>query len=204
MERVLGNLYNAQEDMFCFQFKYQPEIETLRQLVSAVASICDPMGLVAVVVIVGKALIQSAWKKKTRWDEPLPEYIRKQWRKWNESLNHLTTLKIPRCLKHPVSEEQPRQQPLHVFCDASELAFGAVAYLRLRYDNFVHVSFVMARTRVAPIRPMTIPRLELQAAVLGYRLSLTLVKELDWGEIPVIYWTDSQTVLQWLNSRSEL
>lgn len=83
MERMLGNWYNAEED---FQHKHQDGVQTLRQLVSAFATIFDSLGLLVSIVIVGKMLIQRAWKKKTKWDEQLPEDILQDWKRWNGSL----------------------------------------------------------------------------------------------------------------------
>lgn len=84
---------------------------------------------------------------------------------------------------------------LHVFCYASEAAFGAVAYLRSKSAMCVTTSCIMVKSRSAPLRPLTILKLELQGAVLGYHMGKTNVNELKMREHP-IWWKDSQTVLQ--------
>jgi len=56
-----------------------------------------------------------------------------------------------------------------VLCDASEQAFAAVAYWRITSQDKTEVAFAMEKSRVAPLKPMSIPRLELQAAVMGTR-----------------------------------
>ena len=92
------------------------------------------------------------------------------------------------------------QLSLHIFCDASSKAFAAVAYLRVVHADGVDCTLVAAKARVSPLKPMSIPRLELQAAVLGVRLSEMLKKEHDliWQE--TVFWSDSRTVLQWIRS----
>ena len=93
---------------------------------------------------------------------------------------------------------------LHTFCDASEKGLGAVSYLRFTSkDNVFHCSFVMAKSKVAPLRKRTIPRLELSAAVVGVQLSSFLQSELDYNIDSVHYWTDSTSVLQFINNESK-
>lgn len=90
---------------------------------------------------------------------------------------------------------------LHVFADASEDAFGAVAYLRHEYtDSTISCTLVLSKTRLAPVKPLTIPRLELQAAVLATRVAQTIMKELEVSTEQVTYSTDSMTELQYIYS----
>ena len=89
---------------------------------------------------------------------------------------------------------------LHVFCDASENAFVAIANLRYQHQDNVHVILEMAKTRVAPLKPMSILRLELQAAVMGSCLAATLKKEFDIKIASTQFWMESQMVLHWIRS----
>lgn len=89
---------------------------------------------------------------------------------------------------------------LHVFCDASEVAFGAVCYLKTNCGEKKHSSIIFAKSRVAPIKTLSIPRLELQAAVLGTRIAKTVQNELRLPVGKCCYWTDSEIVLRWLNT----
>ena len=95
---------------------------------------------------------------------------------------------------------------LHIFCDASELAYGSVAYLRFTMKEGDHIcSFVMSKSRLEPIKKITLPRLELNAAVSGARLSHMLLHELDFPIERVQYWTDSTLALQYVkNSKHRL
>ncbi|CAG7720615.1 unnamed protein product [Allacma fusca] len=88
---------------------------------------------------------------------------------------------------------------LHIFGDASEKAFAVVAYLRISWKNVIHVTFLMAKSKVTPLKPVSIPRLELQAALLGCRMAKTIVQEQRIKIDTVWFWSDSKTVLHWLN-----
>ncbi|XP_055604945.1 uncharacterized protein LOC129753176 [Uranotaenia lowii] len=90
--------------------------------------------------------------------------------------------------------------PIHVFTDASEAAYGCVAYLRVVVDETVRCSLGMSRSKVSPIQQLSIPRNELQAAVLGARLADTVQKNHRLPITQRYFWTDSQTVLSWIRS----
>lgn len=110
----------------------------------------------------------------------------------------LSKITLPR---HHGREESSRQ--LHVFCDASERAYGSVAYLRCQdASGQVSVSFLMARSKVAPKRQLSMPRLELSAALSGAQLAHLLQGELTLPIESTFLWSDSTTVLLWMNSDS--
>lgn len=87
---------------------------------------------------------------------------------------------------------------MHIFCDASQVAYGACLYVRSTSDNAVLVRLLSAKSRVAPIKPTTIPRLELCAALVGVRLYEKVLSSLRVQVRSVIFWTDSTIVLGWL------
>ena len=91
---------------------------------------------------------------------------------------------------------------LHVFTDASEFAYGAAAYIKVTNETGIHVSLLMGKSRVAPLKCISIPRLELTAAAVGAKLSRFIMDELDVDDITVHYWTDSMTVLRYLRNVS--
>ena len=110
-----------------------------------------------------------------------------------------STCKIPRWIGS--GTENPTDRQLHVFTDASEKGFGSIAYLRtLHHNGEVTVSFIMAKYRVAPLLPQTIPRLELQGAVTSFRLAHMVRSTIHFPEENVFYWTDSKIVVQWICS----
>ena len=137
--------------------------------------------------------MQRLWMLNLEWDEPLAELESDQWSEWLQELHLLSEITVPRCISPTLGEAVSRQ--FHVFCDASEAAFGAVIYLRTSLSNGKHhCSFVMSKTRVAPLKQMSIVRLELQAAVLAARLMDTVLKEATVVADAVVFWSDSKVV----------
>ena len=165
-ERTLGVIWNTEEDTMSFRVTETHAPETKREVLRQTASLFDPLGIVAPFILRAKVLMQHLWTLNLTWDERLAETESKTWENWPEELKLLKEVHVPRCMK-PVAGEVTSHQ-LHVFCDASETAFGAVIYLRTSLSNGTHYcAFVMSKTRVAPLKQMSIVRLELQAAVLA-------------------------------------
>ena len=198
--KTLGINWNPQSDEFSFSVK-KIEIEgtlTKRTVLSRISRLFDPLGLASVVTIKARVALQEIWKaKKYDWDDPLPEEIRNLWYKLFRELEDLAKITIPRCLR-------PREicgpSELHVFADASALAYGAVAYLRWPTSQGHKVSLIASKVRVAPLRQATIPRLELMAALVASRLASTIFNEFKTKPEVVKLWSDSKIVLHWLRS----
>ncbi|XP_058791037.1 uncharacterized protein LOC131664166 [Phymastichus coffea] len=170
---------------------------TKREFCSIVMSVYDPLGILSPFSINAKIMLQHIWRSGVAWDAKIRDEEFQTWKAWLQNLLEITTCKISRCFI-PMGVDYARTE-LHVFCDASLQAYAAVAYLRTTSpDGKVYLSLVMAKTRVAPVKPTTIPRLELQAAVLGTRLATNISKELDIKINNVVFWSDSSTVLQWI------
>ena len=153
------------------------------------------MGWLAPIVITAKIIMQSLWILKVSWDEELPLDISNRWQMWLQDLRSISLIKIPRW-----SGYTPHCELLEIygFADASKFAYGAVIYLRLIQNQNVLVSLQVAKTRVAPLKTLIIPRLELCAAFLLARLTHTLIESF-LIEIKSIYlWSDSADVLFWL------
>ena len=148
-------------------------------------------------MIKAKILLQKLWERKIDWDEAVPHDVLDVWRRWRAELHLLSEKHMPRCY-FPCGAHECSMQ-LHGFSDASEEAFAAVVYLRVVDPNgMVHVSLVMSKTRVAPLKRMTIPRLELCGAYLLSQI-LSRVKEvLNLPNCEIYAWTDSMVVLGWL------
>ncbi|XP_045032619.1 uncharacterized protein LOC116928696 [Daphnia magna] len=167
VERTLGVMWDGERDMLTFKINKSsnPNTLTKRTFLSIISSVYDPLGLVAYVTFLMKSLLQDIWTYETRidWDNLLPEELRERFLHWYEHLENLETLSVPRC--YSFHRRSCKQQRLHVFTDASSKGFGAVAYFRSVYeDHSIGVSFVMSKTHVTPVKTLTIPRLELQAA----------------------------------------
>ena len=149
-----------------------------------------------------KILLQELWRDKLPWDQEIPEPYLSQWQRWLEELPRVITTDIPRCYRTQFSITTSTIQ-LHNFADASRCGYAAVSYLRFVDEKgVIHCSFVMGKTRNAPIREWTIPRLELQAAVLAARLSKMIVRELDLQVDQTFFWSDSMTSLQYIKNET--
>ena len=158
------------------------------------AKIFDPLGFMEPFTIRAKIMIQALWKPKLQWDEPLSTQFADPWQTWLRETEHLISIQVPR----PYFLSDRTDPQLHIFCDSSTKAYGAVAYLRI--TSSIHgpqTSFVMGKSRVAPLKEQTLPRLELLAALTGARLSATIREELapPLGLLKTMLWTDSQIVL---------
>ena len=201
VERSLGLLWNTETDSFRFAVSSRHSALTKRGVLSQLSSVFDPFGVLAPFLLPAKCLIQDLWRKKQGWDVPLDEGDRVIWENWLADLSSLRVFELSRRL----CSESPRdvQVELHVFGDASERGFGAVCYARLVLrDGRIEVAFVMAKTRVAPLKQLSIPRLELQAALLAVRLADTIKKELTLHTSKTVFWSDSKTVLLYILNES--
>jgi len=173
---------------------------TRRGILSTVSSIYDPLGLVAPFLLRGKRILQLLCKEGLDWDEPIPDDLRSEWEMWRSELPLLEQMKIQRCFE-PHDFKDRKTVELHHFADASTEGYGQCSYLRLvDTSDRVHCSLVFGKARVAPLKPVTIPRLELTAALVSARVSETLTRELEYDTIDEIFWTDSQVVLGYIKS----
>ena len=164
----------------------------------------DPLGYLIPFTTRGKVLIQDMWKAGGSWDDPIqPESLADKWLAWEKELPHLSEVELPRSYAPPCADTSTATRELHIFCDASERAYGSVAYMRIVDDHQqVHVAFVLARSRVAPKKQLSIPRLELSAALTGAELAKVLQSELTIPIQQVTLWSDSTTVLYWIRAES--
>ncbi len=197
--KTLGLEWSARLDSFRLTVAEMPRyaVHTKRALVSDVARTFDALGWFAPSVIVVKMLLQRLWEAGVGWDDPVPQDIRDCWEKWRLELPVLSSKLIPRCYfpndAHLVSLQ------LHGFSDASELAYSAVVYARMvDSSQRIHVSLVMAKTKVAPLKRLTIPRLELSGANLLANLLHHIKVTLHVPSDSIYAWTDSMIVLCWL------
>ncbi len=195
---VLGLVWKVGGDYFGYESMNLKAGKTKREILSQLTSLWDPLGFLAPFVVRAKLIVQELWKLSSGWDEEVPNGLFHVWEQWLDEAEKLSEVKIPRALTSRL--DSPFERSLQVFCDASELAYGVVIYLRNVYsDGTVEVRFVAAKTRVAPQRPtLTIPRLELNAAVLAARLALKVEATLTSSINMVDLWSDSTIILAWL------
>ena len=201
VERLLGLQWNTETDAFRFSVGSGKVVLTKRGVLSQVSSVFDPLGVLAPFLFPAKYLIQTLWRKKKDWDEPLEDSDKVVWENWLEDLSFLKEFEISRCFCDEAFQNADVE--LHVFGDASEKGFGAVCYARyVLADGRIRVSFVMSKTRVAPLRQLSIPRLELQAALLAVRLADAVKRELTTHFSDTVFWSDSKTVLLYILNES--
>ena len=172
-------------------------IITHRVVLSVASSIFDPLGQASPFTIRIRLILRLIWQKALKsWEEEIPQDVAQQYLDWLQKNPALKELSINRHYRwHPGSNVQ-----LHVFADASEMGLCVVAYLRFEVDDEVKVSFVMGKTRVAPIKTTTIPKLELQAALHASRIKVSIIEEHDFTINQVFMWSDSSTVIECLNA----
>ncbi|XP_043661591.1 uncharacterized protein LOC122625565 [Drosophila teissieri] len=206
-EKILGMRWQVATDDFRFNVEYHrvpssvlsgDRVPTKREYLSLVMSTFDPLGFLCCLMVTAKLLLREIWRQKIQWDEPLPEELGKAFAIWRKEMDAVGQFRCPR---HYFGRGAVRAVELHVFVDASQAAFAAVAYWRVTHeDDDVQVSFVSAKTKCAPMRTMTIPRLELQAAVLGTRLMNSVKEEHSVVITDLVLWTDFKTVLRWIGT----
>lgn len=170
---------------------------TKREMLSVAMSIFDPFGLLADFLLPTKTILQELWRRGVEWDEPISEDVDARWQDWRSQVENTRRVRIPRCYSPFILCGRGVQ--LHVFADASEEAFAAVAYWRVAGPDGVELSLIAGKVRCAPVKLLSVPRLELQAAVLATRLMIEIKQSHDKLCIDkTVLWSDSETVLKWL------
>ena len=197
--KTLGVKWNAKEDTFSFTVK-EINLPVYTKLLSRIATLFDPLQFLAPYTIRAKMALQESWLRGLDGDEEFPDDLKASTRQWVEQLSEAPKVKIPRCYRH---DEEVDRVSLHTFVDASRLAYGAVSYARYRYaSGRISAALVTAKARVAPIKAVSIPRLELIAAVLGVRLAETVSEKLEILLSQHTVWTDSMDVIYWIRGHS--
>lgn len=196
--KILGINWHPGTDTFGFSTIIPPTgTPTKRRVLSHIAKLFDPLGWVAPVVIKAKILMQELWLRRISWDDELPDDLLRQWQQYCVELNVLTNISLPRWTGQGRLDQS---YELHGFADASSRAYAAVVYLRLLHPPAApQVTLLASKTKVAPIKTQSIPKLELNAAFLLSRLLEVVIEQLSAGDIPIHCWTDSTVALSWLN-----
>ncbi|XP_070530058.1 uncharacterized protein [Cardiocondyla obscurior] len=205
---ILGMQWNPRTDTFAFHIHIIAEkIYSKRKILSEVAQLFDPLGWLAPVIIRAKIFIQSLWLKNLDWDEPLPKEEQEFWLKFQAELPELQKIALPRWINSLASNCSIE---IHGFSDASERAIAAVVYLRVtwtspdEYDDFhfSKISLLQSKTKVAPLKTISLPRLELNAAALLVRLVNKIKLAAKFKINRVYLWSDSTVTLAWIRGHS--
>ncbi|XP_043246524.1 uncharacterized protein LOC122394039 [Amphibalanus amphitrite] len=203
-ERALGVVWDTENDLLRVSINatsLRAKPLTRRGILSAVSSIYDPLGLVSPTIICGRKILQDLCRTREIWDKEIPAQQRSDWMKWLSHLDATQDLCVPRHLK-PAEFGGMATLQMHHFSDASEWAYGTVTYARFTdQQGDVHVAFVKGTSHLAPLKKITIPRLELMAGVTAVRVRLLIEDAMELGsETEHFFWTDSTTVLAYVQN----
>lgn len=201
LEKTLGLQWYVERDCFVFDVNLQDKGFTRRGILSVASSLYDPLGFVAPVTLIPKLVLQNACRQKLGWDERIAEADTECWTSWLASLPELSKVSIERCLEPMTLDKHSTRTELHIFSDASEKAYGSAAYLKVcDASGNSKCSLIIGKSRLAPIKTLSIPRLELAAAALAVKLYQLVTQELDIEIHDTIFWTDSMIVLGYINN----
>lgn len=171
---------------------------TKRGVVSKAAQLFDPLGWLTPVTVRAKITIQTTWLLGLGWDDPLPGTLAQEWMHFCEELRLLEGVRVPRPLYH---DSHQHQREIHGFADASERAYGAVLYLRTRgNEKQWHTTLITAKSKVAPLQQVSLPRLELCAAHLLARLTQKTINTLSTDITAIHLWSDSTVAIGWIQA----
>lgn len=194
--KTLGLFWNPHTDTFSIKIPSlsNTDVITKRVVVSEMAQLFDPLGLVGPVVAAAKMFVQKLWGANLSWDDPLSTELTAWWQQYRNQLPELQNVEVPRRVL--VS----RNYSLHCFCDASARGYGSCVYVvSVDESGKQHSNLLISKSRVAPIKNLSIPRLELCGALLGCQLVDQLLTTTDYRG-SVTFWTDSTVVLHWISS----
>ena len=198
--KALGVVWIPEDDALVVKTEVTKRETTRRGILATVSSVYDPLGVAAPFILSGRKILQELCRLELEWDQVLPLHLEEEWRKWTEALPKFASFQINRCLV-PRDFGDCTDVQLHLFSDASEGGFGSVAYLRLtNQQGLVWCSFLYGKARVAPLKTVTIPRLELAAAVMAVRSKKKIEKAMIL-DTSTFFWSDSMTVINYIRNK---
>ncbi|XP_058811047.1 uncharacterized protein LOC131675938 [Topomyia yanbarensis] len=204
--KTLGLVWYPTTDVFALQIQV-PQITidlklTKRMVLSFIAMLFDPLGLIGAVITTAKVFMQMLWmlenekQERLDWDSSLPARVEINWRAFHEQIPLLKQIRVDR----RVTISEMAGMEIHCFSDASQKAYGVNLYIRSwDSEGRVKTALFAFKSRVAPLKSQSIPRLELCGALMAAEL-YAKVKEAVRFTGDAYFWTDSTTVLQWLRA----
>ncbi|GFW55283.1 uncharacterized protein TNCV_116691 [Trichonephila clavipes] len=196
--KTLGIIWNPQFDYFSFKTVVNGrESYTKREVLSIIARLFDPLGFLGPILTKAKLILQKLWVLKLEWDEPLSNPIAKEWNDFVSTLPVIQNIHVPRLVigKGRII--------IYGFADASTAAYGAVIYAQSISEEDVSTRLLCSKSRVAPVKQITIPCLELCACVLLSQLLEKVLHSLTLPIQQIMLWTDSNIVLAWIQQSPE-
>lgn len=200
--QTLGLSWNIGRDTLQYKFNL-PDIDSLtykvtkRSILAEMQRLFDPLGWLAPALVPAKMLLQKLWLQRLTWDEEVDTDTKDEWMVLRHSFYHVKEIELQRWLQS--TEKEIDKVTIHGFCDASTKAYAAVAYMRVVNQNGeVKVGILAAKTRVAPVKPVSLPRLELCGALLLAKLLKQIKDATRVPQNQIYACTDSTIVLSWL------
>ena len=199
LSTTLGMAWNKVEDTFIIIIDIPQEPLTKRGILKMITKVFDPFGFLAPFTLLVRSMFQELQSKFFDWDDKVPDSQVKFWTKWYKNLPNLSKIVIPRAFCKWNPDEGTIQ--LHLFCDASEKGYAAVAYFRFVKLEDICISYVLGKCRVVPKkRKRTTPELELMSAKLAVELCTVVTSEIQYSIDSVSYWSDAGTVIKYINN----
>lgn len=192
---ILGHRWFCEIDKIGFKYNTLPiENLTKRNILSKITQIYDPLGLLSPITVFNKIMMQQIWRENIGWDEKVSENTAKKWMAFMKEAPIIEQFKVQRWLNNiPGGKIE-----LHGFGDASEDAMCAMVYMKTVIGGDVYVELAAAKTKVAPTNRITIPKLELCAAVLLVKLMRAVKRALQLEKVKTYYYSDSEITLAWI------
>lgn len=202
--KLLGMYWNSSKDVFSFPGLNLGDKFYLNfakgNVLSLIARLFDPLSLISPLTMYAKILFQEIWQFQLGWHETLPHDLQLKFQYWINSIETIKIFEINRCYFPGLSLSSVELLEVHAFSDAFEKGYGSIVYLRVpKSQEEFHVSFVMSRTKVAPIKQVTLPWLELLGTLLSARLIHFVKSALHLPDsVRLACWTDSKVALSWI------
>ena len=208
-QRVLGIEWDKHTDEFIFQFdeflsRCRSLSITKRNILSVSASIYDPLGLISPITARIKFIFQLPCKEKSEWDDDVSSDILNIWKEFLVAHEKVKYVRVPRFVLIDINEAIQSVE-LHGFCDSSSEVYCSMVYLRIVSNLSVKVSLLAAKTKVAPLKKLSIPRLELLGSVILTKLLREIKVSISNRVVvnDIFCWTDSTVVLCWIKGKEK-
>lgn len=197
--KVLGVVWNVVSDRIAVAEIQVDETDSWSKLemLGQLHRVYDPLGLAIPVMLKGRIIMQESWKREMKWKDKLTDALQVRWQEWLQEARKIQNVAMQRTLMP--GDVKAKDAEVHVFSDASEVAYAAAAYIRTENDGKVQTRLAMARMKVRPVKStFSIPKMELLGLEMGSKLAQKVARAIDVPVESIFLWTDSKAVYDWL------